>query len=277
MRLTISVDGAEIQWLKRSLLLTSRLGVRISTAQFDILGEERWATPSYAVARVPAIGGYILPYSKDEVIIDRALTPMNNCAIGRFVAMGGENHWLDHFFGGYISSIDHRLIGRRRIYRITAQDYNVLTTQVLLETESYVNKTQQFIIDDLFTTYLPEIDTTTYVESDATTVTIDWTRYFLDKALDELATIMEKEWYIDHDKKLHYFTPVTTAAPFVLSSSPWGTTDIGYDGFQYIEDNSKIINKVTVVYDGGTVTRTDEDSYALYGRYFEAKIVDNTI
>lgn len=212
-------------------------------------GSEEWGTgigASLAVAKVLAIGGFILPHDKAEVIIDRTLTPMNNCAVGRFIAMGGESHWLDNFFGGYIASIDHRLIGNRRIYRITAQDYNVLTTQVLV-TKSYAAKTQQFIIDDLFTTYLPEIDTSTYVESDATTITLDWTRIFLDKALDELASIMEKEWNIDHDKKLHYFTPVTTAAPFTLSSSPWGTINIGYDGFQYVEDNSKIINKVTVV------------------------------
>ena len=281
MRLTITVDGAEVQWIKRSLTINTRMGTRISTTGLDILGEERWATPASSVARVVAIGGYILPHEKAEVIIDKTDTPLINCAVGRFVAMGGESSWLDRFFAGYMSSVERRIIGKiqgRRIYRITAQDYNALTTQILV-TESYAAKTEQFMIDDLFTTYLPEIDTSTYVESSGSTYTFDWTRQYLDVVLNEIAKINEKEWYIDYNKKLHYFTPVTTSAPFALSSSPFGTTILPYGRFIYKEETSKLINRVIVVGDGGAIvrTRTDTDSFDFYGRYYESKYVDPNI
>jgi len=278
MRPSLKINGSEVHILKPTLNLNSRLAHRISTAGFDILGEERWVTPGFSVAIVPAMRGYTHPYGKDEVVIDRAPTPMQNCAISIKPALGGESTYLDHFFGGYLATKEIRLVGRGRFYRCTAQDYNILTTQQLV-TESYVGKTEQEIIDDLFSTYLPEINTTTYVTS-SETLTIDWTRVFLDKVMEELATINDRKWYIDHEKKLHYFTPSAVDAPFGLSSSPSFTTQKMYNEFQHVEDDSKIVNKVTVIGDTAgpvVVTRTDAASYAKYGRYFEGKIVDRNI
>ena len=276
MRAAIKVNEASVRFLKNSLLLNSRLGDRISTASFDILGEERWATPSSALARTVAIGGYIRPWGKDEVHIDRSPTPFVNCAATQAMALGGNSSYIDHFFGGYLSTVEIGLIGRRRFYRCTAQDYNVLPTQKRV-TKSYVTKTEQEIIDDLFTTYLPDINTTTYVESSGTQITIDWTRIFLDKCLEEVANIFGKQWYIDHELNLHYFTPVTTAAPFELSSSPSLTTKIGYDNFRYLEDDSGIINDIDVIGDAVVQNRQDNDSFAKYGFWYEGKLVDKNI
>jgi len=278
VRVAITIKDADVDLFEHSLALDSRLGKRVSTAQFDIEGEERLATPSLAIANTPAIGGYTLPAVKDEVKIDRGAAPFVNCAIAPIVAMKGNSTYLDNFFGGYIASVEIGLTGVRRYYHCTAQDYNSLTTQILV-TKSYAAKTAKQIIDDLFTAYLSEIDTSE-VEDSVATITIDWTRIFLDKALDELADIFEREWYIAYDKKLQFFTPVTTAAPFELSDSPALSTKIPYGNFRHAEDASRIINKVTVIGDTSVpivVTRTDAASYALYGRYFEAKVVDNNI
>jgi len=279
MRVSVSVNGADVKVLKPSLKLDSRLGNRISTGSFDFLGEDRWASPSFAIALIPAMGGYTHPYGKDEVKIDRGPTPMQNCAISLTPALGGNSTYLDHFFGGYIATKEIRLIGRRRFYRCTAQDYNILITQKLV-TKSYIDKTEQEIIDDLFSTYLPEIDTSTYVESSGATVTIDWTRAYLNETLEELANIFDKEWFIDYEKKLHYFTPSTDEAPFELSSSPSLTTKQMYNNFEHTEDDSKIINKMIVVGDPDVpivVTRQSDESYAKYREWFEGKIVDRNI
>jgi len=279
MRVSVKINGADVKVLKPSLKLDSRLGNRISTASFDFLGEEKWATPSCAIALIPAMGGYTHPMGKGEVKIDRAPTPMQNCAISLTPSIGGRSTYLDHFFGGYIATKEIRLIGRRRFYRCSTQDYNILTTQKLV-TESYEEKTEQEIIDDLFSTYLPEIDTSTYVESSGTKITIDWTRVYLNEVMEELAGIFSKEWLIDYEKKLHYFTPSTDEAPFELSDSPSLTTKKMYNNFEHIEDDSKIINKVTVVGDPDVpvvVTRQSDESYAKYGEWYEGKIVDRNI
>lgn len=292
MKVGIKVKDASVRLLKKSLELNATLGKRISTAKFDYLGEQKiivlgypYRYPFYYADYVgstsasidgSAYGGYTFPFSKDEVKIDRkAVDFVSACSIDG-CALGGNSTYLNNFFGGYISSKEIRMIGRRRFYRITAQDYNVLPSGVLV-TKNYVAQTEQQMIDDLFTTYLPEIDTTTYVSSSGVVATLDWTRIPLNEVLDEIAKIYEREWYIDFDKYLHYFTPVTTEAPFQLSSSPYLTTKIGYNNIFLEEDNSQICNKVTVVGTGVVRTRTDAASYALYGRYFECKVVDENI
>jgi len=229
-----------------------------------------------ACAPVAAIGGYIRPELRQEVKIDRGLTPFVNCASGKFAALGGKSTWLDHFFGGYITEIENLLVGVRTVYRCVAQDYNSYLHSILVN-ETYTTKTEQEIIDDLFTTYWSDIDTSTYVTS-SETLTLEFPRLFLDEALEQLAKMCGREWYIDYEKKLHYFTPTTTEAPFELSDDviPGLTSKIPYGGFRYKEDASKLVNKITVVYDGGTVVRNDAASQAEYG-IFEEKYVDKNI
>ncbi len=154
----------------------------------------------------------------------------------------------------------------------------MLPTKIFI-TEDYTNKTEQFIIDDLFATYLPEVNTTTYVESSGSTITIAWTRKTLTEALEELAGIFEKQWYIDYEFNLHYFTPASDTAPFALSDDPFGTSFIPYKNIRHKEDITGIINRVIVVGDNGAIvqTRTSAASFALYGRYFDGKVVNNDI
>lgn len=278
--MVVKVADADVSVMKGSLHVRSELGQRISTARFTIIGEEVWANPSYAIARVNAIGGYTHPHFFDEVKIDRGITPFQNCAIAKVVALGGNSSYLDHFFGGFIVKVEKDKMGpkqRRVMYHCKAQDYNILPMKAPLVTETYVAQTEAQFITDLFDTYLPEIDTTTYVESSGATATLNWTRRLLTEVMEELAGIFSREWYIDYEKKLHYFTPTTTEAPFALSDQPALSTFIGYKNIRHVEDVLGIINRVTVVYDGGVVTRQSNPSYAEYGRWFDAKVVDSNI
>jgi len=225
------------------------------------------SAPGLSAGNLVGFGGYTHPYVKEDIVIDRA---------------SGGVPYIDHFFGGTVATKEIRLIGKRRIYRITGQDYNVDPTAQLvgrLAPKNYVAQTEQQIIDDLFSTYLPDIDTSTYVESSGVLSTLNWTRQSLDKVMDELAGIFEKNWYIDHQKKLHYFTPTTGTAPFKLSSSPVGITHIGYNRFRYLENARELHNRVTVVGDTTVPvveTRQDAASGALYG-WYDWKIVDPNI
>ncbi len=281
--LNVEIDGASVLIQKRTMRLHSELGQRVSTAQFTIVGEETWSPPSLACAPVNAIGGFTRPFNLSECIIDRHPVPFIDCAIAPVVAIGGESSYIDHFFGGFLAEVEKDKIGvgdARVLYHCKAQDYNILPVRSPLVTEAYVAQTEQQILDDLFGTYLPEIDTSTYVESSGATYTLDWTRRFLNECVEELAGINEKQWFIDHEKFLHYFTPVTTAAPFILSDEPSLSARVGYKNIRHPENIMGLINRVTVVGDPLgpiVVTRTSAASFALYGRYFDAKYVDENI
>jgi len=237
------------------------------------------SAPGLSACPFVGFGGYTHPYVKEDLVIDRAKWPFVSCYAGAKVGLCGNSSYIDHFFGGTVATKEIRLIGKRRIYRITGQDYNVDPTTKLV-TKNYVLQTEQQIIDDLFGTYLPDIDTsTTYVESSGATISLNWTRESLDAAMDELAGIFEKDWYIDHEKKLHYFTPTTGTAPFALCSSPWCSTHIGYDRLSYLENARELHNRVTVVGDTTVPvveTQSDAASAAIYG-WYDWKIVDPNI
>ena len=79
----ITVKGASVRLIKKSLELNATLGKRISTAKFDYLGEEKLVTPSYATMDASAYGGVTFPYSKDEVKIDRKAIDFVSCALRR--------------------------------------------------------------------------------------------------------------------------------------------------------------------------------------------------
>jgi len=282
MIIEVKINEALTALFSQGFRLESRLSNRVSTVVFDIEAEETWSPPSLANAQIVALGGYTRPQVKDEIQINRAPAEMENCASAGVVAFGGDSKWLDYFFGGYIATVDHKKVGIRRFYRCTAQDYNIVLHSILVN-KSYTSKTEQQIIDDLFVTYWSEVDTTTHVTGDNTVASIIFERILLDEALDQLANLYGREWYLDYQKKLHYFTPSTTEAPFGLWDELFSSVKIPYYNFQFVEDATRIINRVTVIgeTDEGVpiiVTRQDDASYAKYGKqWYDAKVVNKNI
>lgn len=259
MQVEIKVNGAVVRLIKRSLEINSTLGKRISTCKFDYLGEEKIVSPSVASIDANAYLGLTYPWGKDEIKVT-----------------GSDTLYLTSFFGGYVSTKEMRMVGDRRIYRILAQDYNILPTMQLV-TKDFAAQNEQEMIDFLFLTYLPEIDYTTHVSSSGVTATLGWTRIPLTEVLDEIAKIYDREWYIDFDKKLHYFTPTVVGAPFELSSSPTPPAKVGYDHIFFEEDTSQVCNRVRVIGTGVNRERTSPTSIAYYGREFYCKVVDENI
>lgn len=273
MRPEVKINGAVCDLIERSLTLNVRLGKNISTAEFDIEGEEYSVkTPRVAIARVVSYKGYTRPNDGDTVEINRGAVPMVNCAIVPAVAMGGKSTYLNEYFGGYVAMKQTNTKGFRRRYHLNAQDYNVKTTRKLV-TKSYSSKTYKQFVDDLFSSYLPQFDTSE-VEDTVATASIDWTDMYFDQCMDEVSKIFGKIWYIKHDLTVQAFTPVDDTAPFILSDEPFGTTSLGYYGNQHTEDGTQVIKKVKVNGDGvtETVTKGDDDDDEYESKYEDTNI-----
>jgi hypothetical protein len=114
-----------------------------------------------------------------------------------------------------------------------------------------------------------------------TITSIQFPRITLAEALDMLAKLNGRLWYLDYGKQLHYFAPASETAPFELDDTPNYSQAVPYSNFRYIKSRPTI-NRITVigrddVGDDIVEVRTDSDSYTLYGRYFDAKYVDRNI
>ena len=165
------------------------------------------------------------------------------------------------YFGGYVTLLDGSTVGPEKVFKVSCQDY----TSRLEETKVnriYLASTDQAIIQSLFATYLPEIDTATYVGASLTHGQIAFGHdNTLRECMDTLSGMAGWDWYVDYDKKLHYFDPSAAgAASFSLSSSPDNLNSFGYYDFEYSQDGSKIANRVTV---GGGSYRSDATTFYL--------------
>lgn len=160
------------------------------------------------------------------------------------------------YFAGYIARIARDVDGLTKLYDCDCQDYTVLADSVLVN-EVYENKSDAQIINALFTKYLPEVNSTTYVGSGRTHERIVFNRVTLRQALDTLSSASGYDWDIDYYKKLHYFTKETNLAPFGISDTPDNEATFACSRLKYTREATKLVNKVTVV--GGTYYSDDAE------------------
>ena len=144
-------------------------------------------------------------------------------------------------------------------YSISCVDYSKLLETVVVQATKYTSKTDAYIINDLFTDYLSEIDATTYVDELSTLTSVQFSRKTLKDALDFICGLTGADWYVDYDKKLHYFKSEDTAAPYSFSDTPDLLTTFPYYGLVKTDDGSGTFNVVEVV--GGNYRSADETIY----------------
>ena len=102
---------------------------------------------------------------------------------------------------------------------IECRDWNALIDTTYVETAgSYTNKTDRYIIQDLFGTYLPSIDTTN-VANTATLATFERKEESLRSLLQRIQEQTGAIAFVDPNKVLYYRLPSAVAAPFALSES----------------------------------------------------------
>jgi len=72
----------------------------------------------------------------------------------------------------------------------------------------------------------------------------------LRQCLSQICTRTGGAFYIDYEKKLHYFSAEENAAGFSLSDAPDFSSSFPYGGFRKVEDGTRLANRVYVVGDG---------------------------
>jgi len=171
------------------------------------------------------------------------------------------------------------------LMRIECRDKNYLAESTVVDTTvAYASKTDQYIILDLFATYLPSIDTAN-VSSTATLTTFDATegesmRSVLQKLQEKTGAI----YYINAEAQLHWFLPSARPAPFTLGEEPDLATIFPFERetFRYSMEWRNPANSVKVK--GGVTTggvrfagaASDATSISTYGT-LEVTIVDAQI
>jgi hypothetical protein len=183
------------------------------------------------------------------------------------------------FFGGYVANQNIETLevpGGSRNLHLQCQGYGILLTETLIEFYEASSRSDALIINDLFTTYLSTIDSSTYVATLNASMDVRFENMTLSECLDALTQRTKGRYYIDNSKALHYFESEGDAAPFDLSDTPNQSTTFSYfDANDKEVDGSQIVNRVKVIgADGFSAVRNDATSQTAYG--IRAVFVEDT-
>lgn len=158
-------------------------------------------------------------------------------------------------FGGYIVRRSANIQGVKNqanvLWKCECVDWNeLLNTEKI--TVDYVNQSDSFIINNLFTTYLfgQGFDSSSGVISQSSSVNISFVDVSLPEALEQLAKQVGANWFIQADKTLNWFDRDSgTAASFQISSTPNNVDKFGFlnNSLSYEVDSSTIINQVKII------------------------------
>ena len=145
-----------------------------------------------------------------------------------------------YIFGGYIKDVTVKFITPSETVKVCqCQDYTKLVADVTDGvTADYTAgaNTEKEILTALFAAHCASITVGDDVIA-GELVSIGFTNSSLQRALDELAAINDRVWYVDYSKELHYFTTGDEAAPFDLSDSPDDSATFGYQNLEYKLDS----------------------------------------
>lgn len=213
-----------------SLSVSNNLYSEPNNAYFEII---KSSTKSY------------IPASNDEVeIIDTGVT----------------------IFKGLLIKISKSMEGFSERYNLEFKDWTEELSNTLVD-QTYTNKTVLYIITDMFST-LPAYDLSNI--SDTTVISqLVSDNIPITNALDKLAEMTNKYWYVSPEKEIFFFAASDIPAPF-------GLTDINgkydYSSLVYNEDLTQIRNLITIKGKGvAAVTVEDLTSQSTYGikEYYE--------
>ena len=151
-------------------------------------------------------------------------------------------------FGGYATNVSP---GRQKAgglvdYQITCSDYTRDLDRFLVA-KTYASQTDKAIIEDIINTYCSGLGiTTSNVVEGVTIDSIAFNYVTPSAAIQKIAQLTGRYWYLDYNKDIHYFTIGATAAPFDLTEAQSNQ----YNGLELSRDSSNIKNRVYVR--GGT-------------------------
>lgn len=187
------------------------------------------------------------------------------------------------YFKGTVASVELQVITITdkigRFIHVECQDYNILLDETVVENEVYddLEWADDEIIDDLFTTYLPAINSVNEVaQLDPAVDEMILIAVTMKDALNALASRTGGRFYVDFDKELHYFDAEGSAAAFDLSDVPAGGDPKGYESFRVREDGYQLANSFYIVGEDVEDLEEDATSKAAYGT-LQVPIRDNQL
>ena len=186
----------------------------------------------------------------------------------------------DTLFAGEVADVDWELLslgldGRRIV--LACQDYGILVEEAVIDSEeAYTAQADSAIIDDLFSTYRADIDSTTYVSTLDASMDLTVENVTLRQALVELCKLTGGRWYVDEGKCLHYFAAEANVAAWHLSDTPDFANSFPYQHIARRSTAGTIVNQVLVIGTGVSGWREDAGSVAAYGER-PALVVDTSI
>jgi hypothetical protein len=245
-----------------------------SSSESGLWGGEVFGEPLFGSgsASVPVFAGTITNIECEVMVAKR-------------VASEGGSMWGDPQFGGPMFG-EGTEYERVNVARIECRDWNSLLESGIVDlgTSGFTSKTDKYIITALFGAVVPEVDLSN-VASTATLSTFDQVEgQSLRSILGRLSEMTGAIYYIDAEKKLHWFLPTARPSPWSVSEAPDGVASFPFDRntFRYIQEWRTPANKVTVmgaVSTGGvrvSSTRTNPASITAYGTIART-ISDRTI
>lgn len=134
---------------------------------------------------------------------------------------GGTN-----YFGGYIVNQDIEAAEEdSRHLHLQCQGFGIRLNETLIAIEDYSNKADDWIINDLFDTYLAAFDSVTHVAQIDASMDIPFTEMTLAECMEAICARTKGRWYIDNDKKVHYFAAEANEVAWFLSDTPEAATE----------------------------------------------------
>ena len=146
-------------------------------------------------------------------------------------------------FGGYVISVKEK-IKRAEVleYDVECKDYTYEMDRSLV-VKSYENKTVAEIITDIKNNYMPTGFTVNNVKCDLIVDYIAFNYEQPSKCLQQLADLVNYNWYVDYDKDIHFFSKFGEIAPFGLTDT---NEKYIFDSLEIEEDLSQLKNYVFV-------------------------------
>lgn len=149
-------------------------------------------------------------------------------------------------FGGHILNVNLvKKVNGVITASIKCVDYVRLLDSNLVH-KSYEDMTDKEIIEDIISTYCAGFGiTTTNVVEGVTIDQISFNYVQPSQALRRIADLTGRNWYIDYEKDIHYFSLLTNTAPFDIDD-----TNDEYIDLNIVKDTSQVKNRIYVR--GGT-------------------------
>jgi len=146
-------------------------------------------------------------------------------------------------FAGIITETENTSTSFRIIrWKVRCQDYTRLLDHKLVA-DTFEDQTVDSIIASLKTDYFPAGFTTNNVDAPVIVNSVKFNQKPLIKCLEELAELVNYDFYVDFNKDLHFFDKEKNPAPFDIKDDDGSYR---YESLIIRKDNSQITNTVIV-------------------------------